>query len=105
MSYKVVYPFYDTTDKDHVYNVGDEYPRAGSKPKEDRVKELAGDYNKLQRPLIKELVEEEAENQEPNTEEPNVEELRERAKELGIEVKGNWGVPRLTEEIEKAEAK
>lgn len=30
--------------------------------------------------------------------------LRERAKELGVDVKGTWGEPRLTKAIEEAEA-
>ena len=30
------------------------------------------------------------------------EELIQQAEELGIEVKGNWGIPKLTEEIRKA---
>lgn len=36
------------------------------------------------------------------TREMTKEELIDKAKELGIEVKGNWGIPKLTKEIAKA---
>lgn len=32
----------------------------------------------------------------------HIEELRKEAEELGIEVKGNWGIPKLSKEIRKA---
>ncbi len=35
---------------------------------------------------------------------PTVEELAEKALSMGIDVKGTWGVKKLSEEIEKAEA-
>lgn len=51
---KVLYKFADLKDKGHVYNVGDNYPRAGYKPTKERVEELKGSDNKIGRPLIKE---------------------------------------------------
>lgn len=68
--YKVIKFFHDLEDKKetksgtvyHAYNVGDTYPREGSKPSEERVAELAGSENKQGEPLI-ELVEERVEKQ------------------------------------------
>ena len=56
--YKVIKMFADLKDANHVYNVGDEYPRKGLEVSEDRISELAGSNNKQGCPLIK-LVEEE----------------------------------------------
>lgn len=66
--YKVIKFFHDLEDKKetksgtvyHAYNVGDAYPREGSKPSEERIAELTGSENKQGEPLI-ELVEEVAE--------------------------------------------
>ena len=55
--YKVIKYFTDLHDKDHPYNVGDTFPRAGIEVTEERLKELAGSDNKQGTPLI-ELVEE-----------------------------------------------
>lgn len=68
--YKVIKFFHDLEDKKetksgtvhHAYNVGDTYPREGSKPSEERIAELAGSENKQGEPLI-ELVEEQVEKQ------------------------------------------
>lgn len=60
MKYKVIKYFYDLQDKDHVYQVGDTYPRAGLKPTKKRIAELAGPDNRQRTPLI-EAVEEKAE--------------------------------------------
>lgn len=68
--YKVIKFFHDLEDKKetksgtvyHAYNVGDTYPRDGSKPSEERIAELAGSENKQGEPLI-ELVEEQVEKQ------------------------------------------
>ena len=45
----------------------------------------------------------EAPEEEVEEERSEVEILRERAIELGIDFKGNWGVPKLTEAIKEAE--
>lgn len=50
--YKVIYKFADLQDSKFVYNVGDAYPREGSNPSEERIAELAGDSNRIGRPLI-----------------------------------------------------
>lgn len=55
--YKVIKFFADLQDKNHVYNVGDIYPREGLEVSGERLAELAGSDNKQGQPLI-ELVEE-----------------------------------------------
>ena len=42
-------------DKDHSYNVGDEYPRKGLTVLPSRVKELASSKNRQGEPLIEEI--------------------------------------------------
>ena len=53
MSYTVIYRFMDLQDFNHIYEVGDEYPRNGSETTSSRIKELAGKENKIGKPLIK----------------------------------------------------
>lgn len=53
MGYKVVYRFKDLQDLNHVYEVGDEYPRLGANPSQARIEEIASNKNKIGRPLIK----------------------------------------------------
>lgn len=55
--FKVIKLFADLQDNNHVYNVGDEYPRKGVKVADERVAELAGSTNKQGCPLI-ELIKE-----------------------------------------------
>lgn len=57
MSYEVVVTFTDLQDGEHLYNVGDEYPRTGYKPSAKRIDELSGANNKRGKPLIKALQE------------------------------------------------
>lgn len=53
MSYKVIYRFMDLQDFNHIYEVGDEYPRNGSETTPSRIRELATTENKIGKPLIK----------------------------------------------------
>ena len=53
MGYKVIYRFKDLQDLNHVYEVGDEYPRLGASPNQARIEELTSSKNKIGRPLIK----------------------------------------------------
>ena len=55
--YKVIYKFADLKDCNHIYNVGDVYPREESKPTSERIAELSGKNNKIGRPLIEEIKE------------------------------------------------
>lgn len=52
MSYKVIHAFTDTQDFNHIYRVGDVYPRSGTRVSEKRVKELASNKNKQKKALI-----------------------------------------------------
>lgn len=55
--YKVIEKFADLQDDNHVYEVGDQFPREGVLVNQTRINELAGDRNKLGKPLIIEEVE------------------------------------------------
>ena len=50
--YKVIKLFADLHDNNHVYNVGDTFPREGITVTEGRIAELAGSNNKQGVPLI-----------------------------------------------------
>lgn len=52
MGYKVIHYFADLQDFNHVYNVGDLFPRIGMKVSEERLRELSGSNNKQNKPLI-----------------------------------------------------
>ena len=52
MSYKVIHRFTDLQDFNHLYNVGDVFPRIGMKVSQSRIDELASGKNKLKTPLI-----------------------------------------------------
>ena len=52
MSYKVIHYFEDLKDFNHPYNVGDEFPHAGMKVSEERLKELSSKENRQGQPLI-----------------------------------------------------
>lgn len=59
--YEVIKRFTDLQDGNHVYNVGDTYPREGYTPSEERITELATDKNKQKTPLIAEIISEDTE--------------------------------------------
>lgn len=54
--YKVVKAFADLQDKEHLYGVGDEYPRAGLEVSKNRIAELEGANNLQGVPLIEKVV-------------------------------------------------
>lgn len=54
MKYKVIREFKDLQDNNHIYHVGNKYPRSGQ-VKNERIKELSGYENKRNVPLIKEV--------------------------------------------------
>lgn len=54
MKYKVIKKFRDLQDNDHIYNVGDKYPRKGRVNKE-RLEELMSNENKIGEPLVVEV--------------------------------------------------
>nr|DAE99052.1 MAG TPA: hypothetical protein [Caudoviricetes sp.] len=49
----VVNAFLDLKDNEHLYEVGDAYPRDGIEPSEERIKELLGSDNLQGQPMIK----------------------------------------------------
>lgn len=49
---KVLIAFTDGEDGNHVYNVGDQYPRTGLEPTDERIAYLASDRNRLKAPVI-----------------------------------------------------
>lgn len=55
MAYKVVNKFIDTTDGDHLYNIGDEYPKEGSKGVKKRIDELSKKHPKYKVVFIEEI--------------------------------------------------
>lgn len=55
--YKALVRFTDLQDKNHIYHVGDTFPREGFEVSEERLKELSSPENKRGIPVI-ELVEE-----------------------------------------------
>lgn len=67
--YKVLSVFADLQDSNHIYNVGDEYPRKGYSPSDARVEELSTDKNLLHKPLIQLVEEQTVEKTEPVVEE------------------------------------
>jgi len=52
MKYQVIKDFKDLQDDNHIYRVGDKYPRKG-RVKSERIEELSGPDNKCKVPLIK----------------------------------------------------
>lgn len=55
MKYRVIESFTDLQDNGFAYNRGDEYPRNGVKPSEERVKELSTSANRRGVALIEEV--------------------------------------------------
>ena len=50
---RVIKQFFDLQDGCYLYNVGDEFPRRGTKATDARIAELAGTKNKMGVALIK----------------------------------------------------
>ena len=55
--YKVIKSFVDHRDKNHLYKVGDTFPKVGSVASENRIAELSSDKNKIGVPLIEKVEE------------------------------------------------
>lgn len=49
----VINAFLDLKDNEHLYEVGDAYPREGIEPSEERIKELLGSDNLQGQPMIR----------------------------------------------------
>ena len=50
--YKALVFFRDTQDNNHVYRVGDLYPREGYEPTKERLESLSSNNNKQGKPVI-----------------------------------------------------
>ena len=83
MECRVIKKFTDLQDGNHVYNVGDVYPREGYTPSEERIAELASDKNKQGTPLIEVPASAEVEAEE--TVEETVEETEEKPRKRKAE--------------------
>lgn len=55
--YRVIERFKDLKDGEHLYEVGDSYPRRGKKPSKARTAELLSSDNRRGRPVIEEVKE------------------------------------------------
>lgn len=55
MGYKVIHMFTDLQDLNHLYRVGDAFPRPNFKVSEARIRELSGNSNKQGKPLIEKV--------------------------------------------------
>ena len=90
--YEVIEYFTDLQDHNYPYHVGDTFPRGGLKVSEERLKELSSKNNKRGMQLIK-LVENavaaETEYSKTQINRMGVAELRELAKNCGIEESDN----------------
>lgn len=68
--FRVIVPFADLQDKNHVYRAGDTFPRPGLVVEDKRIAELSGFANKLNTPLIEHVGEQDpaqVEEQDPGT--------------------------------------
>lgn len=52
--YKVIKAFTDLQDDNHVYRVGDKFPRSG-RAKKERIEELSSSDNAIGEPVIEEV--------------------------------------------------
>ena len=50
--YRAVVEFYDLQDGNRLYHAGDSYPRDGLSVSDERLKQLAGNHNRMGHPLI-----------------------------------------------------
>ena len=77
MKYIVLSEFADLQDKNHIYRVGDVYPREGYTPKDERVDELSTAKNLLHKPLIQNVEDSTQEVEESSEVEEQPEEIAE----------------------------
>lgn len=79
--YEVIYKFKDLKDNDHIYKVGDIYPREGLELSKKRIKELSTNKNQIGKILIKKI-EEDIEKKEETAKEQTEEEVEDAEKML-----------------------
>lgn len=94
--YKVIKFFTDLKDHDHVYRVGDIFPRKGLTVSEERLKELSTDQNKRGIPLIEAVAEDKPEAEPQDEPEP----MPEIEPEVEIEPEKDEPEETVAEEVE-----
>lgn len=62
MPYKVIYPFKDLEDNNHIYKIDDKFPFDDKEISKKRIKELSSTKNKIGKRLIEEIEDEANEN-------------------------------------------
>lgn len=117
-NYEVIKRFVDLQDNNHLYEVGDVFPRQGKVVTDERLSELSGPDNKQHTPLIKEVVEDDANANttppvnddavpgakkytEEELSEMKVPQIREIAKELGFKIGSTSKEEIIAEFLEK----
>lgn len=55
--YRVIERFKDLQNRNHIYEVGDEFPHDGKRISAKRIAELSSSDNRIGKPLIEEIVE------------------------------------------------
>lgn len=68
MVYTVIHDFADLQDGEHIYRVGDSFPRSGVKPTSGRIAELLSNGNRIGTALIAEKIEAHVQAPEPEAE-------------------------------------
>lgn len=96
--YKVIKFFADLQDNNHLYDVGDTFPREGLSVTDKRIAELSGNENKQGQPLI-ELVENDG-----GIEKMKLDELKAYAEEKGISLEGLTKKADILAKIQEVEA-
>ncbi|QBX27352.1 Rho termination factor N-terminal domain-containing protein [Streptococcus parauberis] len=92
MSYKVEERFFDLLDNSFVYEVGDVFPRKGYEPTKERLDSLLSSNNAYRKPFI---------SVSESLHDMKVAELKEKAKDLGIELPAKVNKEEIIELIEK----
>lgn len=62
MVYRVIYPFKDLEDNNHIYKIDDKFPYDDKEVSKKRIKELSSTKNKIGKRLIKEIEDEANQN-------------------------------------------
>ncbi|HEN2689228.1 TPA: Rho termination factor N-terminal domain-containing protein [Streptococcus agalactiae] len=92
MAYTVKARFFDLLDNSFLYEVGDIFPRKGYEPSKERLESLLSSNNAYHKPFI---------SASESLHDMKVTELKEKAKDLGIELPAKANKEEIIELIEK----
>ncbi|AIF86127.1 TPA: Rho termination factor N-terminal domain-containing protein [Streptococcus agalactiae] len=92
MAYTVKARFFDLMDNGFIYEVGDIFPRKGYEPSKERLESLLSSNNAYHKPFI---------SASESLHDMKVTELKEKAKDLGIELPAKANKEEIIELIEK----